>query len=145
MFVNVLPNSNTITFDAENNLPFAYYPDSVYSGMKIITYVGYVVVGLALATFIGLFVFNKLISVEVMAVLQAAYIGLLMVGEMPVMLIGFSGMYYVNGYNYLRSYASNFNERLYFMGLSPSFLRNFNVMIMSIALPLLVGSMMKCR
>lgn len=145
LFSGVIPTELVVTFQANNNLAFAYYSDSEYSGAKILGYVFYVMAGLALASFIALLPFNKLISVEIMAVMQASFIGIIMVKDVPVMLSAFKNIFFLNGYNYLKSFGSLYNRSLYFLDLSPSFIRNFNIMFLSVGLSVLVGAMMKCR
>lgn len=145
LFSGVIPTELVVTFQANNNLAFAYYSDSEYSGAKILGYVFYVMAGLALASFIALLPFNKLISVEIMAVMQASFIGIILVKDVPVMLSAFKNIFFLNGYNYLKSFGSLYNRSLYFLDLSPSFIRNFNIMFLSVGLSVLVGAMMKCR
>lgn len=84
----------------DNNLALKVYPDEVYNMRSIITYLVYGLLGLTAIGFVfGMLISSKLIAVEMLLVVQIAYMGLVSIDKLESLMYPFLNLWPVNGYN----------------------------------------------
>jgi cysteine-rich repeat protein len=91
------------TVDPNNNLAAVYYEEGVYKGVQTAEILAYVVAGLGYAGFVGGLAIGRFISVEMMGVVQVAFVGLIVVDYLQPLLAAMAEIGFVNGVNSLFS------------------------------------------
>ncbi len=115
LFDPTLSPSNVVvllTTGGNNTVPIIVNPTGSTSLANSITYALYATTGLALAAFLVLLVKDRLVAIEMMAVLQVSYLGLVMISTIPLTLLGYASIPYSNGYNQLSFDANIGNTSL---------------------------------
>lgn len=97
----------SFTVEPDNNVQAEYYDQGVYDKVKVMEVLGMVLMYMAITTFCLSLLSSKFIGVEMIGVIQAAYIGLIVVDNLPPMLAPLSEITFVNGIN------NYFNEAKY--------------------------------
>lgn len=101
-----------LTVDPKNNVPAIFYQESAYSAVDAMNAIAKVLTYLALVMFIVSLFTAKFIGVEMVGVLQVAFIGLMMVVELPPLLSTISSMVPVNGYNSVFNTSGSQNQNV---------------------------------
>jgi len=87
----------------------------------------------------------KLIGLEMVAVFQIAFLSMLSLDDMNPIMDGLSGLQYSVGYNKLGSYNKHQNLGSEFIAIefNPTFINNYNLTFIIIAVPLLCALVFK--
>lgn len=135
--------SVSLPYATNNNLALKAYSDEVYSMLPMMTILSYLLMGLALGGFFfGLIFSSKLMGVEMMMVVQIAYLGLITIDKLESLLYPLINLWPVNGYNRLNladKADSQIPARIALPDYKSYFLANFNLDIVVMMLPFVVG------
>ena len=129
-----MPSSTT------NNLGLKYYSDEVYDLWPIMVTLVEVLVYFSLTCFIlGFFFSSKLMAVEMIGVIQIAYLGLIIIDKLEALLQPLVFLWPINGYNDLIEDISPLPSRVFTTGYKANFFSNFSLNFIIISLPILIG------
>lgn len=135
--------SVSLPYTTDNNLALKAYSSEVYSMLPMMSILGYLLMGLALGGFLfGLFFSSKLMGVEMLMVLQIAYLGLITIDKLESLLYPLANLWPVNGYNRIAlpdKTDSALPSRIALPSYKTYFLANFNIDIVLFVLPFIVG------
>lgn len=145
MYAGIISAETSFTVNPNNNLAANYYEDPLYQSVVITDVMAQIVAYAGLATFIaGLFT-SKFIGVEMIGVVQGAFVALMLVPVAPPLLASLSRMVYVNGYNTINqatqytTLSSTLPPRIAALSYFPSVAQNLNYTLVVLLLPLLVA------
>ena len=100
----------------------------------------FILLFLTLAVFLfGMIASSKLIAVEMLAVVQLAYIGLIMIDKMEALIYPLINLWPINGYNNLANDDTEVPSRVSAPGYKALLLANFNIDFVLIVIPFIVG------
>jgi hypothetical protein len=85
--------------ESANNLALEYYDQNTYEQSAVFGYACYAVLGLALAAFAVSLFAGRFIGVEMMGVVQAAYVGLMGLIWLPPLMSKLAHLQFANGLN----------------------------------------------
>lgn len=131
-----MPTSTT------NNLALKYYSDEVYELWPTMVTLVEVLLYFTLSTFLlGFFFSSKLMAVEMIAVVQVAYIGLIMIDKLEALLSPLTYLWPINGYNTIvtDTTGAGMPSRIIAPGYKAYFFANFSINFIFVTLPLLIG------
>ena len=137
--------SATVPSTTDNNLALKVYDEDVYNMLPVIKALAFILACLALAVFLfGLFGSSKLMAVEMIAVLQLAYIGLIMIDKLEALVYPLLYLWPVNGYNILLpdGDTSSLPPRVSAIGYKSYFLANFSINFVIALIPFIVGGVL---
>ncbi len=136
------PSTHSFLVKPDDNESAKYYDASVYRMANIISLLCTIISAISLTFFILGLISGKMIGVEMMAVIQISFFGLMSLTEMNPCFAALSSLKFVNGYNSLG--ANPFLDRLTptqarGIFLLSRFTENFNFTALIILIPLLVS------
>lgn len=138
------PSSSTrIVMNSRDNSGLYIYTEQTYDLAAIIAAISIVLPVLAWIFFIiGLFA-GKMVAVEMFAVFQIASFGLIVVKDMNPTLNALKNLFISNGFNkfaIIDAYSlSEVPQQLKGLGLDHQFMNNFNISLLFVSIPLLIG------
>lgn len=134
--------TSTISFvvDPANNVAADAYDDNYYTQVRIMQILVWLVMCLYLASFVASLFTAKYIGVEMMGVIQIAFIGLAVVNQLPPLMAPYPSMSYVNGVNSANQKSSSgMPYRVSSLTYGASLAESFNYSTVLLLLPLLIS------
>lgn len=127
----------------DNNEDAHFYDESVYEQQKTLEILCYAVTGLAFAGFFVSIYQGKMIGVEMMGVLQIAFLSLITLSYLNPAFTSLKSLSFANGYNQV---SENSNLEDPYISEQPKgvllfsrFIENYNIDLALICIPALVG------
>lgn len=135
-------NSKKIVIESRNNAGSYHYSNSVYSLAQTVSVISTSVACLALIMMLFSLLGAKVIGVEMMAVLQISFFGLVTASKMNPCIHALKNLSLVNGFNSIIMNGAgndNFPHSFSALSLFPQFWENFNLSWIIIIIPFFVG------
>jgi hypothetical protein len=101
LFASTPPSQIDFAVDPDNNIAAVYYDNTTYSNVKVFDALAQTLMYASLAGFVAGLVLGKFIGVEMIGVVQVAYIGLMIINYLQPMMSTLAKIGFVNGINTL--------------------------------------------
>lgn len=98
-FSEVVSSDLTFVVDPDNNIPAILYDSGTYNGANIMKIVGEVVAYGSLGLFVAALFLAKFIGIEMIGVMQVAFLGLMIVTNLPPLIAPLNILVRSTGYN----------------------------------------------